>query len=89
MEVNTLQEWYLINTSPTLSHPLHIHVNHFEVCKQSICWRRTIFDHEVSETESEKVVSILKLLFVNLNWNKLLKLIIKLEKLSQILQMVW
>jgi len=42
----------------------------------------------VSETESEKVVSILKLLFVNLDWNKLLELIIKLEKLSQSLQMV-
>jgi len=42
----------------------------------------------VSETESEKVVSMLKLLFVDLDWNKLLELIIKLEKLSQILQMV-
>jgi len=43
----------------------------------------------VSETLSEKVVSILKLLFVNLDWNKLFKFIITLEeKLSQILQMV-
>jgi len=90
VEVNTLQEWYLINTSPSLAHPLHIHVNHFQVCKQRICWRRTIIDHKVSETLSEKVVSILKLLFVNLDWNKLFKFIITLEeKLSQILQMVW
>ena len=87
--MNTLQEWYLINTSPDLSHPLHIHVNHFQVCKQSICWRRTVIHHKVFKTESWEVVSILKLLFVNLDWNKIFKLIIKLEKLSQILHMVW
>jgi len=42
----------------------------------------------VSETESEIVVSILKSLFVNLDCNKIFKLIIKLEKLSQILHIV-
>jgi len=77
--VNTLQEWCLINTSPDLAHPLHIHVNHFQVCKQSVVWRRTVIHHKVCKTESWKVVSILKLLFVNLDWNKIFKLIIKLE----------
>ena len=87
--MNTLQEWYLINPSVSQAHPIHIHVNHFQVCRQSICWRRTIIDHKVSETESEIVVSILKSLFVNLDCNKIFKLIIKLEKLSQILHIVW
>uniref|UniRef100_H2YJ31 Plastocyanin-like domain-containing protein n=1 Tax=Ciona savignyi TaxID=51511 RepID=H2YJ31_CIOSA len=30
-KVNSVQEWYLINTDTLDSHPIHIHVNHFQV----------------------------------------------------------
>ena len=30
-ELGTVQEWYLINGDPNLGHPIHIHVNHFQV----------------------------------------------------------
>ena len=44
---------------------MHIHVNSFQVCKQSICWWRTIIHHKVCKTESENVVPISELLLVN------------------------
>ncbi|XP_002128493.3 laccase-like [Ciona intestinalis] len=30
-EVDTVQEWYITNTETTVSHPLHIHVNSFQI----------------------------------------------------------
>uniref|UniRef100_F6YQV7 ferroxidase n=3 Tax=Ciona intestinalis TaxID=7719 RepID=F6YQV7_CIOIN len=30
-QLNTNQEWYLVNSDPGAAHPIHIHVNHFQV----------------------------------------------------------
>ena len=32
MEVGTVQEWFLTNSDPDFGHPMHIHVNSFQVC---------------------------------------------------------
>jgi len=53
VEVNTLQEWYLINTSPTDSHPIHMHVYSFQVCKQNVCWRTTN-NHKLCKSYTRK-----------------------------------
>jgi len=36
MEEGTVQEWYFTNANTHSAHPIHIHVNHFQVCKANI-----------------------------------------------------
>ena len=35
MEVDTIQEWHFTNTEFETSHPIHMHVNTFEVSQRS------------------------------------------------------
>lgn len=36
MPLGTVQEWYLTNSDPVSGHPIHIHVNHFQVSYKDI-----------------------------------------------------
>ena len=36
MEEGTIQEWYFTNANTHSAHPIHIHVNHFQVCEANV-----------------------------------------------------
>jgi len=86
--MNTLQEWYLINPSTDTSHPIHIHVNSFQVCKHNVCWSITIFYHNLGKNEKRKSSAYFKWSFIDLGLTTLW-IVHESAKLLQILHMVW
>ena len=54
-ELGSVQQWYLTNSDPLLGHPMHIHVNNFQVSD-----KRILFVFKKSTTANTQLENVLK-----------------------------